>query len=186
MQDFFLLNLQHHTSPLLDFPIHHSPINMESARCDVKVIKEGPSSEEGAYVWSLIKSWGSLHLFYKKRQLRVNCASLLTETFFSPKGCVRAFFWLRCMPMWRPMGVCDSHNSCNEVWKLWDDCHQDPAEEPFGVLRSWQVGVKKSGRTFWKPRSAWRSPLHQIWQFHIFGLTTHDLQCWFDMRWHDV
>ena len=128
-------------------------------------------------------SWWKSSFVSKKRQLPVSCASLFIESFFFQKGKGRAFFWLRCMPMWRPMG-CVIRNSCNEVWKLWDACHQDPAEEPFGVLRSWQVGVEKIRKNFWKPRSAWRSPLHQIWQFHIF--TTHDLQCWFAMMWHDV
>ena len=55
--------------------------------------------------------------------------------------------------MWRPWGVI--HDSFNEAWKLFGMTrHQDPAEEPFGVLRSWQVGVEKSGRILWKPRSA--------------------------------
>lgn len=99
MQDFFLLNLQHHTSPLLDFPIHHSPTNIESARCDVKVIKEGPSSEEGAYVWSLKKSYGNLHSFQK------NVNSQLVVLHFLQKGKGVELFWPRCMPMWRPMGV---------------------------------------------------------------------------------
>ncbi len=67
--------------------------------------------------------------------------------------------------------------------------HQDPAEEPFGVLRSWQVGVAKSGIILWKPRSAWGSTLDELLQFYIFGLMTHDLGCWFDMidvTWCDM
>ena len=85
VQDFFGLSTasQH---AFLDFPsvTDQSPINIKSAGCDVKVIKEGPSSEEGAYVWSL-KRAGEVFICFKK----VNCELVVlqnsVDSFFSKR-----------------------------------------------------------------------------------------------------
>ena len=71
------------TPRLPRFSICDWPINIESAGCDVKVIKEGPSSEEGAYVWSL-KRAGTSSFVSKKGSLLIE--RIFSKRCFLPKG----------------------------------------------------------------------------------------------------
>ena len=194
---FSELNLQHHTSPLLDF---------RQMWCQGD---QGRSKQRRRSLrLKLKKSYGHLHLFTNNVNSQLVVLHFLTETFFSKMVAFELFcLGVRlCGGRWG----CVIHNSCNEVWKLsmflrlgrrrteivliwirsgvWDDCHQDPAEEPFGVLRSWQVGGRKIRKNFLETEIGLKitTSSNNLWQFHIFGFMTHDLQCWFDMMWHDV